>query len=291
MNYRCVKTIPEALRYLDEAEDSGRVIAGGTDVVVGLKSNKLTADTLIDISGIPEANSIKEEDGHLVIGCAVTLTSIARSALIHNFAPILAKAAGMVGSVQVRNAATLVGNVVTANPEADAAMALMALGASFRVEDRDGIRTVPMEEMYNPAGGSAIDPGREIVTAVYIPCQGEDEASAFMRIALRKAMAPAVLNAGIMIKARNGKVVWARISMGPVAPVIKRAAEAEAWLPEMELSPENIKQAAKLALEDADPLDNPFRGSHDHLMQVLSVLLERGLTDVANQLKQRNKTA
>jgi len=287
MNYRRTTTIPEALKYLEESRGTGLLIAGGTDVFPGLKSGKLTADVLIDITSILGAKKIEKENGRLVIGCAATLSEIIKSPLVRIHAPLLVNAAGKIGSVQIRNIATLPGNVVTANPEADAAIALSVMEALFCLEGINGNRTVSFEEMYNISGGSVVKGTSEIVTKVFIPFQNDDEVSTFQRIALRKAMSPAILNVGFMVKPQGEKVEWARISMGPVAPAVRRASKAETWLIGKTLSSDNIRHAAELALDDANPVGNPFRGSHEYLLQVLSVLIERGLSEIAQAISAR----
>lgn len=284
MNYKNAKSVAECLTYLKETKGSGRIIAGGTDLILAMRLEKVSAETLVDISGIPELKSIKVQDGFLVIGAAVTLNEVIKSADVKKHAPVLAQTAGCIASMQVRNIGTVVGNVVNACPEADCGMALMALDAVFTVTDGNNTREVPVMNMFDAVKKSAIDSTKELVTEVKIPCAAKNEVAVYKRFALRKAMAPAILNTAVVIKVENNKVINARISMGPVQPIITRAFKAEEFLTGKEVTLENIKQAAQLANADADPQDNPFRGNAAYLKQVLEVLIERALTEAADGL-------
>ena len=285
MNYKIAHTVSEALKFLQEADGGGRIIVGGTDLIIDMELGRLNPTTLVDIRRIPELQSITVENNCLQIGACVNMNQVANSPLVMQHAPALAKAVRYVGSRQTRNMATLVGNVVSARPEADGAMALSAMDVYFKVAGADGVREVPMGMIYDGKGKSSVNSCCEVVTAVCIPCQGVHEKSSYQRLQLRKAMTPSILSACIMGKVVNHKVDWVRISMGPVDVCPRRATAAEAWLAGKELNVDNISQAAQLALLDAKPLDNPFRGSKEYQKQVLPVLIKRGLIDVANQLR------
>lgn len=284
MNYQNVLSVHDALSLLESHNGKARIIGGGTDLVIDVNEGKVSPDLLIDITKIPSLNEIKIQDNKLLIGSAVTLTTIARSELVKKHAPSLAKAAGTVGSLQIRNIATLAGNVINAQPAADGAMMLSALGATFIIENKDGAREVDMPHMYAGFGKSTLDSSLELLTTIIVPCQGENEASEFMRLELRKSLALPMLNAGVMAKIVDNQVVWARISMGPVGVGPKRATTAENWFAGKAFTLENIKEASRLALEDAAPRSNPLRGSKEYRTQTLPVLIERGFLSIANQL-------
>lgn len=284
MKYKNVKTVAECLAVLEGAKGSGRIIAGGTDLMLMLRSGRLQAETLVDISSIAELKSIKVQDGFLIIGATVTLNEVIKSPEVNKHAPILVQAASCIASMQVRNLGTVIGNVVNACPEADCGMALMAQDAVFTIDDGKKIREVPIAEMFDINKKSTIDSTKELVTEVKIPCLGKNETAAYKRFALRKGMAPAILNTAVVIKVVSNKATRVRIAMGPVQPVITRAFNAEAFLKGKEMTLDNIKQAARLSNEDANPQDNPFRGNADYLRQVLVVLIERALMEAAEGL-------
>lgn len=284
MEYKNAKTVTECLAALKEANGSGRIIAGGTDLILAMRLGRMQAKTLVDISGIDELKSIKIKDGILIIGAATTLNDVIKSQDVQKHAPMLTQAAGCIASMQVRNVGTMVGNVVNAAPEADCGMALTALNAVFTVTDGFNTREVPALDMFYAVQESTIDSTKELVTEVKIPCAAKNEIGVYKRFALRKAMAPAIFSTAVVMQVTNNKVDNVRIAMGPVQPTITRAFTAEKFLAGKEVTLANIKQAAKLANIDADPQDNPFRGSACYLQQVLTVLIERALTEAADGL-------
>lgn len=284
MKYHVATQISEILALLKEAEGKAMILAGGTDLMIDLEEGRKSASVLVDITGVKEMRGIWLEDGELVIGAGETLTEISRSPLVKQQVPSLAMGAGVVGSRQIRNIATLTGNVVTAQPAADAAMALSTLNPVFVIESYMGTRRAGMKDMYAGFGRSTLDSSRELVTQIRIPLPGEGEAAAFIRLELRKSLALPMLNASVMAKIADGRVGWTRIAMGPVGVGPKRAHKAEEWMAGQEFNQDNIRRAAKMALSDASPRSNPLRGSREYRMAVLPVLLERAFQSIAEQL-------
>ncbi len=284
MDYCISQSVQDALQALKEADGKGMVLAGGTDLVLDAESGKKPVTTFVDIMRIPEMRELKEEDGRIIIGGAVTLTEITRSPLIKRYYPSLAKGCGTVGSLQMRNIATLVGNVLSAQPAADGAMALAPLIPTFTVVSQAGSREMKMEEMYAGFGRSAIDSTREIVTRIAVPVPRDGEAAAFVRLELRKSLSLPMLNAAARAWLVDGIVAEVHINMGPVGVGPKRALTAEKWLTGKALTAENAKEAGRLALQDAKPRSNPLRGSKEYREATLPVIVERALKDIGRQL-------
>jgi len=260
------------------------ILAGGTDLVLDAESGKKPVKAFVDIMRIPEMRELKEEDGKIIIGGAVTLAEIAKSPLIKRYYPSLAKGCGTVGSLQIRNIATLVGNVLSAQPAADGAMALAPLAPTFTVVSEEGSREVKMEEMYAGFGRSAIDSTREIVTRVAVPVPRAGEAASFVRLELRKSLSLPMLNAAARVWLMDGIVAEVHINMGPVGVGPKRALTAEEWLTGKALTAEHAREAGRLALQDAKPRSNPLRGSKEYREATLPVIVERALKDIGRQL-------
>ena len=284
MEYHMTETVPEILGILGQADGRAMILAGGTDLMIDLEEGRKAASVLVDITRTKELHGIRQEDGELVIGGAATLTEVSRSPLVRQYFPSLARGAGVVGSLQIRNLGTLAGNVITAQPAADGAMSLAPLAPVFVIESCTGTRRAGMEEMYAGFGKSSLDSSRELVTQIRIPLPGETEAASFIRLELRRSLALPMLNAAAMVKVDQGIVQWARITMGPVGVGPKRAYEAEKWLAGREFNSGNRKEAAGKVLLDASPRSNPLRGSREYRMEVLPVLIERALEDIAQQL-------
>ena len=283
MNYIIAKSASEALEALIGGGGRALLIAGGSDVMVDIQAGKLNPETLVDVTAAEDMKGIRIADGQLVIGGAVTLTEIARSPIVKEHFPSLAKGAGSVGSLQIRNSATLTGNVVTAQPAADAAMAVAPLDPRFVVLSAEGERQVPMGEMYAGFGRSSLDPAKEVVKEVRIPLPAADEKASFVRLELRKSLSLPMLNVAAMAKVSGGVVQWARITMGPVGVGPTRALEAESWLAGKPLTAENMAEAGRLALKNAKPRSNPLRGSKEYREHALPILVRRALESIAKQ--------
>ena len=284
MKYILAKSAAEALEALLAEEGKARIIAGGSDVMVDMEAGKLAPQTLVDITTADDMKGIRIQEDQLIIGAAVTLTEIARSPLIRQYFPSLCMGAGSVGSLQIRNSATLVGNVVTAQPAADAAMAVAPLDPRFVVLSKDGIRELAMGEMYAGFGKSTLNSTAEVVKEIHIPLPADDEKASFVRLELRKSLSLPMLNVAAMAKVTDGVFQWVRITMGPVGVGPTRAFEAEEWLKGKALTPENMAEAGRLALHNAKPRSNPLRGSKKYREHALPILVRRALEGIAKQM-------
>ncbi len=285
MQYVKANSAAEALDALLKAEGKAIICAGGSDVMVDYNAGKIAPEMLVDVSRAADMQGIKIANGKIEIGAAVTLTEIATHPEIKKLYPSLCKGCGTVGSLQIRNSATLVGNVVSAQPAGDGAVAVSALEPVFTVLSKDGVREVAMADMYAGFGKSKIDNSAEVVTKVTIPVPAADEAAAFQRLELRKSLSLPMLNAAAMVKVQNGKIVWARITMAPVGVGPVRAQEAEAFLAGKEMTDDVLAEAGELALKNANPRSNPLRGSKEFRIATLPVMVRRALEDCRAQLQ------
>ncbi|ABO50032.1 molybdopterin dehydrogenase, FAD-binding protein [Desulforamulus reducens MI-1] len=276
-DYVLAKSVDDVLAELNTYAGKARIIAGGSDAMLDLNSGKLKTDCLIDITKIGELKKIDYMDGQIVIGAAVTHSEVKNSELIKTKAPLLSDASGSVGSLQIRNTATVVGNVLNAQPAADAAVALVALGAEAEIKDMTGTVYVPVEEMYAGVGKSTVDSTKQLVTAVKFSALVEGQGSAFVRLAQRGALALPMLNVAVVISLKEEKVEWVRIVMAPVAPKPIRARMAEKVLQNASVSEELIEEAARVACTEANPRNSALRGSAEYRKEVLEVLVKRAL--------------
>lgn len=276
MDYKKPKDVDEALKLLKEANGKGRVIAGGTDLILQLRKGEYKAEILVDITGIDELKKIEEEDDWIRIGAGVTHADVAENSLIQNEAKALSEGCHHVGSPQIRNMATLVGNIISAQPAGDGAIPLIALEAELRVFSEEGARWIYIEEAYRGVGLSAIDPTKEIVTEVRFRKLGDYGHSGFFRMARRKALALPIINGAVVIQldgSRKG-IKKARISLGPVAERPFRPRKAETYLELEGLTPEAIKEACRIASEEANPRES-LRGSTLYRKEMVNVQLMR----------------
>jgi len=276
-------TVQEALEMLAAHGGQARIIAGGTDLVLQSQRGQRAATVMVDITRIPGLDGIEEHEDYVTIGCQATHAQIAASPLIHQKAEVLALACGSVGGPQTRNVGTLVGNVVNALPAADGAVALFALDAEVEVVDAEGRRWLPIAEMYAGVGQCTIDPCVQMVTAIRFRPLSNGWASAYQRLANRKALALPILNAAVVVGLEDGVCSEVRIAVGPVAPTPFRAREAEAALVGQPPTPEAVVRAARLAADAANPRDSALRGSRDYRKAMVEVLVRRALTQAVTK--------
>lgn len=275
--YYMAESVSDALSFLNKGPGDAVIIAGGTDLLLDLHEGKKSTKSLVDITRIPELKNLSLENGIIKIGAAVTHAQAAESELIWANAPALAMAAKKVGSLQIRNIATVVGNIINAQPAADTAVALTALGAKVTIADTSGTRDVHVEQLYEGVGKSKVDYRRELVTEVIIPAHEKNQSSYFVRMEQRKALALPMLNLAVMVSLEKGqqRFEWVRIAMAPVGPGPMRASNAESMLKGAEISDEIITKAAYEAAAQANPRDSDLRGSREYRLQVLPALVKR----------------
>lgn len=285
-DYYIAHSVEDVLTRQKACEGKSAIISGGTDLLLDLQEGKKDAALLIDITRIPELQEITETDGCIRIGAAVTHAAVENSSLIKRGAPLLAAACRTVGSLQIRNIATLAGNVVSAQPAADAAVALTALNARIEIMDEHGITTIPILEAYAGVGKSAIDPSSQIVTAIMFDALGENQGSSFIRLEQRSSLALPMLNVAsvVSLNPERDAFEWARIVMAPVGAGPVRADSAEKYVAGRPVSDEIITAAAQMAASGAKPRSSSLRGSKEYRLQVLPVLVKRALSNSIGQI-------
>lgn len=271
------ESVREAVNLLTARPGQARIIAGGTDLVLQLKRGERRAACLIDVSRIGEMRGIEESGGVITVGAAVTHAELAASPQIRGVAPVLAQAAREVGSPEIRNVATIGGNVVNAQPAADTALALLALEAEAEVVGVDGSRWVPLLDLYRGAGISAVDSTAQVVLRFRFNVPVGQVGSAYRRLGKCKSIALPVLCAATVVRLEADQVASAAIGLGPVAPLPFRAAEAERWLVGRPSIAETIRRAAELAQEEARPRDSLLRCAREYRQAMVGVLVQSTL--------------
>lgn len=277
--YQFPENIKDAVSILNSSNGLARIIAGGTDLILDIKGGRHVIEKLVDLSKIKELDQITEENGMIKIGANVTCTQVVTSELIQKKAPALSQGARKLGSKQIRNIATIAGNVVRAQPAADTAVPLVALGAMLEVVSANSTRTMEILDSYgNSFARSNIDSTSEVLTFLYVPVQQAREGSAYVRLDKRKALSLPILNIACKISLADKTIKAASIAMGPVGPVPRRAVDAENKLMGSNISAESIKSAAQLVINQCDPRDSLVRGSRKYRMAVINTLAERAIT-------------
>lgn len=290
-NYHLPTTVNEALELLAQYDGRARIVAGGTDLLVDTQAEYYEGhrphfDALVDVTRIAGATEIREQDGFIVIGCGVTHTQVVASQWIQQRATALAEACSVVGGPQVRNVATLCGNVAHALPAADGTVALMALDGEALVASKQS--TVdwieewrPLSQLFLGPAKSAVDSTREMISAIRFRPLGAGEASAFARVMRPQGVALPILGMAskVKIEKRNSEfgIEDAAICAGPVAPVPFRAKHTEEFLRGKILDDEVLRQAAQILVSEAQPRTSAHRATREYRFELLPTLLAQTL--------------
>jgi len=284
--YLMPQTLAEALELLAEYAGEAQVIAGGTDIIPQLRHGNLSVDTLIDISCLPDIASIHQDSDTVILGGLVTHSQVANSALVREKAAALADASASVGSPQIRNIATIAGNLANGHPAADAAMPLLALNASVTIASQNGDRVVPLSEFFYGKGKTALDPRKEILTKIHFTTPRENEGNSFLRLSKRGSLTIAVLIFAAVVEAdkEENVIINARIALGPVAAVPLRASKTEEFLRGAPITAETIGRAAESVCMESNPLSDPVWGSAEYKKEMIKVFTKRGLKQALNQI-------
>lgn len=266
--------LPELLELLAEEREDTVLYAGGTDLLVDLRARKRVAGRVIDIKGAAPLREISERDGCLAIGSACTLSEAVSSPLVRRRAPALAQAASKVGSVQIRNKATLAGNIQTASPAGDGLNAALALDGTAVLLSRQGERRVPLTDYICGPRRTLLAVG-ELVASIEIPKRAWTK-QGFFKVGRRNALAISVVNGTVALELEGETVTDARICVGAAAPVPLRIVAAEELLRGRPLSEEGIELAAQAVREGVCPISD-LRASAEYRAYMAGVMVKRQL--------------
>lgn len=283
--YTAPTTLVEALALKAQHGPLARFLAGGTDLLIELdrevrKAPDGRAPGVIDLTRIPGLAEIREEHGWLHLGPLVTHNQCVASALLVEKAFPLARACWEVGAPQIRNRATVAGNLITASPANDTIVPLLALDAQVTLQSAArGARTVPLRTFLT--GFRKVDlADDELLTDIAFPALTAQQQGSFIKLGLRRAQAISVLSVAAVVETggdpAHAPVQEARISLGAVAPVIVRATAAEAYLAGKVLNEDVIQEASHLALTVAAPIDD-IRSSAAYRLGMVETLVTRVL--------------
>jgi carbon-monoxide dehydrogenase medium subunit len=286
--YKTVASLEEAIEILGKQRERARVVAGATDLILELERKvRQGVETLIDITRLPNLDQITlDDDGIIHLGCLVTHNACVGSKLIVERALPLAQACWEVGAPQIRNRATVAGNLITASPANDTITPLMALGASVTLRSKNGSRMVPLRDFYTGVRRTVMQPD-ELLTEIAFQPMKANERGMFIKLALRRAQAISVVNVAVVLEFENveGKVTaspvkQARITMGAVAPTIIHAPEAESFLSGKTLNEEVIAEAGCLVASAAKPIDD-VRSTAEYRRAMIDLTTRRALKAIA----------
>lgn len=274
MNYHSPASFAEASRIAADASGITRFLAGGTDVLVQLRADIVTPDTLIDIKKIPGTGAItRNADGSWTLGVAVPGAELGEHAGLVADWPGVVEAMNLVGSTQVQGRATLTGNLCNGSPAADSVPAMVAASMTATVTGPNGDRIVAVQDIPTGPGRTSLTKG-ELVSALHIPARGENAGDAYLRFIPRSEMDIAVVGCAVNLRLDGDTVVEARVSLGAVAPTVLLVEDAAAAIVGSTLDDAALGRLASAASAACKPI-NDKRGTIEFRTEVAGVLAKR----------------
>lgn len=274
MNYHSPASFAEASRIAADASGITRFLAGGTDVLVQMRADIVTPDTLIDIKKIPGTGEItRNADGSWTLGVAVPGAELGEHTGLVADWPGVVEAMNLVGSTQVQGRATLTGNLCNGSPAADSVPAMVAASMTATVTGPDGDRIVAVQDIPTGPGKTSLAKG-ELVSALHIPARGENAGDAYLRFIPRSEMDIAVVGCAVNLRLDGDTVVEARVSLGAVAPTVLLVEDAAAAIIGSTLDDAALDRLASAASAACKPI-NDKRGTIEFRTEVAGVLAKR----------------
>jgi CO/xanthine dehydrogenase FAD-binding subunit len=276
-SYAQPSSVDEALELLVGCTGRSAIIAGGTDLLLDLQQGRHPpVDLLLDVTEIEEMTRIDQIDDHIFLGAAVTHAAIVTSALLQRHAACLVQGCGLIGGPQVRNVATIGGNVAHALPAGDGTIALLALGARAQLATQGGRIWLPLEDLFAGPGEAAFDSSRTVLVGFNLPLSAGREASAFRRVMRPQGVAIAILNMAAWLRQEDdGRLHDIRLAIGPGGPVPLRALKTEAALRGQRITKSALQAAVQTLLAEAQLRTSMHRATHAYRVHLAGYLLER----------------
>jgi len=273
--YAAAQTVNEATRLLG-AHPQAQLLAGGTDLLVQLRSGRKTADVVIDVKRVPELNQIRYDPAQgLTLGAAVPCYRIYGDSAVSRAYPALAEVAALIGGIQIQGRASIGGNLCNAAPSADAIPILIALRATCRIASPAGEREIAVEDFCTGPGRNSLKPG-ELLVSLHLPPPQPHSGARYLRFIPRNEMDIAVAGAGVAVTLDDGAFRSARIALSAVAPIPLFVREAGDWLAGKAVTADNMRAAGEMAKAAATPITD-MRGTADYRKHLCAVLTRRAL--------------
>jgi CO/xanthine dehydrogenase FAD-binding subunit len=282
--YLAAKTIDEAVDAHAKANGSARFLAGGTDLLVQIKSGIRKPNLVIDIKKIVELNSIQEiSENEFVIGASVSGANLNRNPKFAKLWPGVLEAFRLIGSEQIQGRASLGGNLCNGSPAGDSVPALIAAGCKAVIAGPGERKEIPIENFHLGPGKTILENGQMLV-ALKFPKRNNNSADAYLRMTPRTEMDIAVVGCGVNISIENGVCTNARVSLGAVAPKPLLINEATDIMVGSSLDEETLEKVSKICRDSCNPIDDK-RGTIDYRTKVAGVLFKRATLLAADRIR------
>ncbi len=283
------RSVDETVELLAQHAPNARVVNGGTDLLIEIERKIREPQVVIDVSRIPGLDEIRFEDGMFHLGAGVTHNQVVGNEILRTHAYPLVRACWEVGAPQIRNRGTIAGNLITASPANDTIPPLWTMGAWVTLKSQArGERQISLEEFMRGVRKTALEPD-EMLTEISFSALKENERGTFIKLGLRRAQAISVVNAAVVLgfsqsatrnhrpeRSEGSQIESAWITLGSVAPTIVAAQQAQQFLVGKTLDDATIKEAARLAMGAARPIDD-IRGTAEYRREMVRTLVSRAL--------------
>ena len=281
--YERPTSLDEAFALLTEHGPDARLLAGGTDLIIRLRDGSIRPRTVVDIKRITDLDGeIREDDDGLTIGAHTVMTDLMRDARIVRDYVALSEGAAVVGSSQIRNRATLAGNICNASPAADTAPALLVYGARVIATGPSGTRTIPIDAFFVRSGVTTLEPG-ELVAAIELPRAGVPRGAVHVRRTRRRGHDLASVTLACVVQADGvTRLAYGSLGPRPVLVVDETGVLADPAAPD-----EAKVQRLQVLFRDASPSPRSMRASPDYRLAMLHVLGLRAVATAAERLARR----
>ena len=283
-DYQKVMTLEEAFDAYQNSNGPTVFMAGGTDLLVQMKKGAIRPQRVIDIKAIPEMDDFSISEDECSIGSLTTIRALETSSDVCREVPLLTQAAAKLGSVQVRNRATIGGNLCNAAPSAELAPVLLALDGQAAIYGKTGTRVIDLGDFFLGPGSTALEKG-EILTSLKIPLTESRQGAVYYKLTTRKAMDIAFVGVAVLLELNeDNQITKARIALGAAAPTPIRVPSAEKVLEGSNLDAESVQESAELAAQACQPISD-LRASAGYRREMVNQLCRRGLAAAFLQAK------
>ena len=282
--YLAARTIDEAVNAHAKANGSARFLAGGTDLLVQIKSGIRKPNLVIDVKKIVELNSIEEvSENEFIVGASVSGANLNRNQKFSKLWPGVLEAFRLIGSEQIQGRASLGGNLCNGSPAGDSVPALIAAGCIALIAGPSGKREVPIEAFQTGPGKTVLENG-EMLVSLKFPKRKPNSSDSYLRMTPRTEMDIAVVGCGVNVTLENNVCVAARVSLGAVAPTPLLIREASEIMVGTNLNSEILDKVSKICMDSCNPIDDK-RGTVEYRTKVAGVLFKRTTLIAIDRIK------
>lgn len=285
IRYAAPESVSEAVALMAGSGGAGRVLAGGTDLLVQMRTGRIAPGLIVDVKKIKEMTTIAERDGGFRVGAAVSGAALAEHAGFAAAWPGVLEAVNLIGSTQIQGRASAGGNLCNGSPAADSVPAMVAAGAKVVIEGPKGRRELPVEKVITGPGRTALEPG-EIVIAFDLPARPAGSGDAYLRLIPRTEMDIAVVGCGVDLTIENGTCTAARVGLGAVAPTPLLVEDAARALIGSRLDDAALEAGAEACRAVCKPI-NDKRGTIEYRTKIAGVLFKRATAIAAERARRQ----